>query len=78
MLYYGSSHNHENALPLELVCNAMRLPSLALGSGFEGREKDSNSMLQVLVDEVAQPSSPTSNNDACNIDVSNVIVLVGL
>ena len=40
LLYYGSSHNPGNVLPLELVCNAMRLPSLVSGSSFENREKE--------------------------------------
>ena len=54
----------------------MPLLSLALGLGFEGREKESDSMLKMLADEVAQPPSLMSNNDACNIDVSNVTMLI--
>lgn len=75
LLYYGSSHNHTNVWLLEFVCNAMPLASLVLGVGGEGGDKVSDSMFQVLVNGVAQLPSPTSNNDAPNVDVSNIIVL---
>lgn len=55
----------------------MPLLSLVLGLGFEVREKESDSMLKMLADEVAQPPSLMFNNNACNIDVSNVTVLIG-
>ena len=41
MLYYTSSHNPSNALTMELICNAMPLPSSTLNSSYEGGEKGS-------------------------------------
>ena len=53
----------------------MPLASSMLGFGGEDGDKVADSMLRVLVNEVAQLLSPTSNNDAPNVDVSNIIVL---
>lgn len=61
-------------MPLELVCNAILLPSLVLVSKCEDGE-EFDSMLWVYVDEVAQCPNPISKSGACNVHVSCGIVL---
>lgn len=75
LLYYCSPCNLGNAMLLEIVCNAMLLSSSALGPDFWGWRKRVWFHAPSACGWSAQPPSPMSNNDACNIDVSNVIVL---
>lgn len=79
LLYYTSSCNQTNAMPLEFVCNNMPLLSSAMGSNACNEHKYA-CMLHVVSkppgDSITVVGTPASSLDACNGGNAYFIVII--